>query len=76
MRRSLSGTARHRLATAMIVATVGAVLVAGVALGGASASGPTNTRLPSISGTPRPGQTLTASNGTWTGTGAVTYAYQ
>src|SRR4029079_1526071 len=37
---------------------------------------PANTTLPSISGTTRDGQTLTADRGTWTGTPNITYAYQ
>jgi hypothetical protein len=37
---------------------------------------PVNTALPTISGTAREGQTLTAANGTWNATGSVTYTYQ
>jgi GH25 family lysozyme M1 (1,4-beta-N-acetylmuramidase) len=37
---------------------------------------PTNTYPPTISGSPAPGQKLTASPGTWSGTPPLTYAYQ
>jgi hypothetical protein len=38
--------------------------------------GPLNKGLPKISGTPRAGQTLTATTGSWTAAGKVTYSYQ
>ena len=39
-------------------------------------SAPTSSVAPTISGTVRQGQVLTASPGTWTGTGTITYTYQ
>ena len=41
-----------------------------------AAPGPTNTALPSISGSTSVGSTLTAATGTWTGNNPITYAYQ
>jgi hypothetical protein len=41
-----------------------------------AAPGPTLTAAPVVSGTLQEGRKLTATNGTWTGTGAVTYTYQ
>jgi hypothetical protein len=37
---------------------------------------PQNTAKPEINGTPRVGQTITGTNGTWTGTEPMTFAYQ
>ncbi|MDX6708282.1 MAG: trimeric autotransporter adhesin [Solirubrobacteraceae bacterium] len=39
-------------------------------------SPPINTSLPSVTGTPQDGQTLTAGSGVWTGAAPTTYAYQ
>jgi hypothetical protein len=41
-----------------------------------AASPPVNSSLPAISGTAREGQTLTTTNGSWSGATPITYAYQ
>ncbi len=41
-----------------------------------AAGAPSNTALPTISGTPQQAQTLTATSGTWSGTQPISYAYQ
>jgi hypothetical protein len=43
---------------------------------GAAAAGPRNTVRPEVTGTLADGETLTCSEGTWTGTGTITFAYQ
>jgi hypothetical protein len=69
---------RLRLATPVaLAATLVAVLALLAGLGAAASSiVPKNTSPPTISGTAREGQTLTASRGSWSGTQPITYAYQ
>jgi hypothetical protein len=71
------------LAAAATVAAVVAALTVIAGTGFAAESSPaaanyapTNTALPTISGTPQVGQTFTASNGTFTSDTTPTYAYQ
>lgn len=43
---------------------------------GAREVAPTNTSLPTISGTPRAGETLTAASGAWSGSSPISFAYR
>jgi hypothetical protein len=52
-----------------------AALLAGVS-GAATAVAPKNTGEPAISGTPRVGEVLRTTRGTWTGTKPITFAYR
>ena len=64
----------------LAVAAAASVLTALAAVAGMAEAqaqvAPTNTAPPSISGTARDGETLTASEGTWTGDEPITYTYQ
>jgi hypothetical protein len=63
----------------IVRASVGlAVIAAAVVVSGAGAratTAPANATPPTVSGTARQGQTLTASSGSWSGTPTISYAY-
>ena len=63
----------------ILAALIGATLLAVAAIGGvgqaATQAVPVNTALPTVSGTPTVGQTLSASNGTWSNS-PTSFAYQ
>ena len=71
-----SGRIFRRSAVVPLVVALGALgLTAGAGIA-AQAAPPNNTAEPTISGRAEQDRTLNASNGSWTGTGSITYAYQ
>src|SRR5919198_4237356 len=52
------------------------VMLVGAGSAAAATTAPRNTVLPSISGTARQGEQLSADQGTWSGTQPMTFAYQ
>lgn len=56
---------KHRGLSRGLIAILAGSLLALVSVGIAAAAPPTNTKEPTITGTPRVGETLTAQNGTW-----------
>jgi len=65
------GAATHNITAPASAATYTATYTAQV-----TSSPPTNTALPTITGTPRVGRTLQVSNGSWNGSQPITYTYQ
>ena len=66
-----------QLAGAAVAASLLTALAAVAGLAEAQAIlPPVNTTAPTISGTPRDGETLTAQEGTWTGSSPMTFTYQ
>src|SRR5215210_1652654 len=67
----------------LLAVTAGSILLVLAAVAGFADSGtaaqqvkPTNTSPPTITGTAEEGATLTANNGTWTGTQPISFRYQ
>ena len=60
----------------LLLAALAGVLIVGSGSALAATSPPVNSSLPTIGGTAREAQTLTASNGSWTGTAPISYAYR
>lgn len=78
MSKRIRGDRALRLAVLLALAAglaAALALVAGIGAA-ASATAPRSTSLPTISGTAREGQTLTASHGSWAGTLPISYSYQ
>jgi uncharacterized protein YukE len=72
--RMLARSPRRTVTALLITVIVAAIGLTAVTTSGA-ATGPTNTVAPNATGTAQEGQTLTTTNGTWTGTGTISYQY-
>lgn len=74
----ISCISKHRLVL-VLMTSVFAMVMSGSALAAAvrtAANPPVNTSLPTIGGTAQQGQTLTATNGLWSGATPIAYTYQ
>jgi CHRD domain len=60
----------------VLVAIAGALSLLTASAFAAAKTTPTNTVAPSVAGTAQQGHTLTASNGSWTGTAPIAFTYQ
>jgi len=77
MRRKITGKRTARIVLLALTALAIGAIFGQANSGQASAKDkPTNTAPPTISGTPTEGQTLTTTDGTWTGTTPITFKYQ
>lgn len=76
MRRATTRRPRLLFAALMLAIVATASLGSFASSGGAAPTGPGNTAPPTIAGTAREGETLTADPGTWTGAQPITYAYE
>src|SRR6266542_4534830 len=76
-RKRVAARGATQLAFALVAAAAAATTMLIPTGGSAQAqTAPSNTSVPTISGTPVEGNTLTASTGSWSGTTPLTFAYQ
>jgi uncharacterized protein YukE len=72
--RILARSPRRTVTALLMTVVLAAIGLTAVTTSGA-AVGPANTNAPNVTGTAQEGQTLTTSNGTWTGAGTISYQY-